>query len=154
MPDNNQQNPLEKLPPQNLEAEQSVLGSLLINKESITKIADKLLPEDFYKGSHAAIYSAMLRLYENREPIDILSLTNKLEEKNLLEKIGGRTYLATLANSVPTAAHVMTYAEIVRKKAILRNLINAATEITTLGYQEEAEDVSGRKRRPQAAEGP
>ncbi|NQU77098.1 replicative DNA helicase [Candidatus Falkowbacteria bacterium] len=142
MPNNNQQNPLEKLPPQNLEAEQSVLGSLLINKDAVTKIADKLSPADFYKGSNASIFSCMVSLYENREPIDILSLTNKLEEKNLLEKIGGRTYLATLANSVPTAAHIMTYAEIVRKKAILRNLINAATEITDMGYQEEAEDVS------------
>ena len=136
------QNPLEKLPPQNLEAEQSVLGSLLINKDAITRIADKLSPNDFYKDAHAAIFQSMLTLYENREPIDVLSLTNKLEEKKLLEKIGGRTYLATLAGAVPTAAHVSSYAEIVRKKAVLRRLINAATEITTLGYQEETEDVS------------
>lgn len=136
------QNPLEKLPPQNLEAEQSVLGSLLINKDAITRIADKLSPNDFYKDAHAAIFGVMLTLYENREPIDVLSLTNKLEEKKLLEKIGGRTYLATLAGAVPTAAHVSSYAEIVRKKAVLRRLINAATEITTLGYQEETEDVS------------
>lgn len=144
MPESTQSNinPLEKLPPQNLEAEQSVLGSLLINQDAIIRIADKLSALDFYKDTHAQIYESMLELYENREPIDILSLTNKLEEKNLLERIGGRTYLATLANAVPTAAHVVTYAEIVRKKATLRRLLNAATEITNLGYQEEVEDVS------------
>jgi len=144
MPESNQSNisPLEHLPPQNLEAEQSVLGSLLINKDAIVKIADKLSSFDFYRDVHGSIFQCMLELYENREPIDILSLTNKLEEKNLLEKIGGRTYLATLANAVPTAAHIITYAEIVRKKATLRRLINAATEITTLGYKEEVEDVS------------
>jgi len=141
MPENTT-NPLEKLPPQNLEAEQSVLGSLLINKEAITGIADKISPKDFYKDSHGLIFESMLSLYENREPIDVLSLTNKLEEKNILEKIGGRTYLATLANAVPTAAHVVSYAEIVRKKSILRGLINAATEITNLGYQEDVEDLS------------
>ena len=144
MPPSNQQNsnPLEKLPPQNLEAEQSVLGSLLINKDAITKIADKLSSKDFYKDAHASIFQSMLSLYENREPIDILSLTNKLEEKNLLEKIGGRTYLATLTNAVPTAANILSYTEIVRKKAVLRRLINASSEITALGYQEDIEDVS------------
>ena len=144
MPNNNQPNAnsIEKLPPQNLEAEQSVLGSLLINKDAVIKIADKLSANDFYKDAHAAIFQSMLQLYENREPVDVLSLTNKLEEKKLLEKIGGRSYLASLANAVPTAANVLSYAEIVRKKSVLRRLINASSEITAMGYKEDTEDVS------------
>lgn len=133
---------IEKITPQNIEAEQSVLGSLLIDKDAITKIADIVTAHDFYKDSHRLIFEAILSLYENREPIDLISLTNKLKEKNQLENIGGRTYLASLANTVPTAAHVASYAQIVRKKSTLRKLLHAASEITGLGYQEEVEDIS------------
>ena len=108
---------IDRLPPQNIEAEQSVLGSLMIDKDAIIKIADFLIPEDFYKNAHAKIYEAMLELYNNREPIDILSLASRLEETGQLEKIGGRTYLTTLANSVPTASHIVYYAKIIQKKS-------------------------------------
>ncbi len=130
----------EKITPQNIEAEQSLLGSLLIDKDSVIRVADIVRTEDFYKESHAVIYEAILDLFGRHEPIDILSLTSKLEEHNKLEMIGGRSYLMTLANSVPTASHVVHYANIVQKKATLRRLLTAAGEITSLGYNEE-EDV-------------
>ncbi|MFH1597498.1 MAG: replicative DNA helicase [Patescibacteria group bacterium] len=126
----------EKLPPQNIEAEQAVLGSLLIDKDAITKIADIILPGDFYKDTHNAIFESMVELYEKHEPIDILSLSNRLEEKGKLKEIGGKTYLATLANSVPTASHVASYANTVQKKSTLRRLIHTASEILGFGYQE------------------
>ncbi len=131
---------INKLPPQNLEAEQSVLGCLLIDKEAITKVADILRPEDFYKDAHGLILESMYELYEKREPIDLLSLANRLREKNQLEIVGGQSYLASLTNAVPTASHVATYASIIQKKATLRRLLKASGEITELGYQEE-EDV-------------
>ncbi|XOU94532.1 MAG: replicative DNA helicase [Candidatus Kerfeldbacteria bacterium] len=127
---------IEKLPPQNLEAEQSVLGSLLIDKEAITKIADIINPDDFYKDIHGMIYESMADLYQNREPIDVVSLSNNLNEKGKLETIGGRSYLASLANMVPSSSHIFSYANIVQKKATLRRLLNAASQITELGYQE------------------
>lgn len=127
---------LDRIPPQNIEAEQSVLGSLMIDKDAIIKIADFLSPEDFYKNAHAEIYQAMLDIYNNREPIDILSLSARLEEIGQLEKIGGRSYLTTLANSVPTSSHVVHYAKIVQKKSTLNRLIKAATEIAQMGYEE------------------
>jgi len=125
-----------KLPPQNLEAEQSVLGSLLIDKDAITKIADIIQPDDFYKDTNGMIFEAMVELYEHREPIDVVSLSNRLAEKGQLETIGGRSQLANLANAVPTSSHVVSYAEIVQKKATLRRMLEVASEITSLGYQE------------------
>jgi replicative DNA helicase len=131
---------LERLTPQNLEAEQSFLGSLLLDKDAMIKVADQLSPEDFYADKHRRIYEGMLDLYRRNEPIDLLSLGNRLTEKGELEQIGGRAELIALANSVPTASHVVHYAEIIQKKATLRRLLQAAGEITALGY-EEAEDV-------------
>jgi len=125
-----------KLSPQNLEAEQSLLGSILIDKDAIIKISDTVSPDDFYKETHKLIFESMLYLYEKREPIDLLSLGNRLEETNNAERIGGRTYLATLTNAVPTASNVITYAKIVAKKATLRRLISSATDIVGLGYDE------------------
>lgn len=130
------ENTIEKLPPQNIEAECSVLGSLLIDKEAIVKIADILTPSDFYNENHGEIFRAMLELFEERIPIDILSLSNKLEEKGKLKEIGGRSYLLSLAASVPTSTHVIHYAQIVQRKATLRRLISTATEIIGLGYKE------------------
>ena len=135
-------NNLEKLPPQNIEAEQSVLGCLLIDQEAITKIADLLRADDFYKTDHQKIYQAVLELYEKRQPLDILSVTARLEEKKELETVGGRTYLTSLVNSVATASHVVSYAQIIQKKSTLRRLINAATDIVNLGFLEEAEDIT------------
>ncbi|MDP2586355.1 MAG: replicative DNA helicase [Candidatus Komeilibacteria bacterium] len=126
-----------KIPPQNLEAEQSVLGCLLIDKEAIIKVGDILHPEDFYKETHGMILISMYELYEKREPIDLLSLSNRLKEKNQLDLVGGQSYLGSLTNMVPTASHVVSYAQIIQKKATLRRLIKSATEITELGFREE-----------------
>lgn len=129
----------ERIPPQNLEAEISVLGSLMIDKDAILKVANILAPDDFYKGSHNKIYEAMLDLYEHRDPIDILSLVNKLKEKKELEEVGGEAYLASLVNAVPTAGHITYYAKIAKKKAILRSLISASSKITDLAFSESGE---------------
>lgn len=130
----------EKIPPHNLEAEKAVLGSLLIDKDAIVRIADLVHPDDFYQDGHRLIFDVMLELYNQREPIDILNLSNRLEEKKLLESIGGRSYLMNLANIVPTASNVSNYANIVQRKATLRRLIHSAQEITGWGY-EETEDI-------------
>jgi len=130
----------DRLPPQSIEAEQSVLGSLLIDKEAVTKVADFLRPPDFYRDVHGMAYEAMLELYERKEPIDLLSLANRLEEKKQLDAVGGRSYLSSLANMVPTASHVVHYGQIVQRKSTLRRLIHAAAEMTEMGFKEE-EDV-------------
>jgi len=130
-----------KLPPQNLEAEQSLLGSLLIDKDAIIKVADIVGPEDFYSDKHRMIFESIIDLYGKREPIDLLTLANNLEEKEKLEDIGGRSYLVSLSNMVPTSSHVVNYAEIVQKKSTLRSLISSASEITEMGFNED-EDVS------------
>lgn len=132
-------NSLRKLPPQNLEAEQSLLGALLIDKDAIIKIADLISADDFYQTAHGIIYNAILELFERKEPIDILNLTSRLNELGKIDLIGGRTYLINLTNQVPSAAHIVSYAQIIQKKATLRRLISAASNILELGYQEEKE---------------
>ncbi len=119
-----------KIPPQNLEAEAAVLGSILIDKNAIVRVADVLAPEDFYSPAHGKIYESILALWEKRQPIDVLSLTNFLKERDLLAGIGGSGYLAELTNQVTTASHVEHYAGIVREKKVLRDLIRASAEIT------------------------
>ena len=126
----------EKLPPQSIEAEQSLLGCLMLDKNAIVKVVDFLQSQDFYRGTHQAIYQACQELFEKGEPIDLLSCANRLKEKGKLEEIGGNSYLTELVNSVPTASHVLNYAKIVQRKSILRNLINASYEIEQLGYDE------------------
>ena len=128
-----------RIPPQNLEAEKSLLGSLLIDKEAMIKIADKAQPDDFYSESNRLVYTTMAELYERHSPIDVLALGNRLEEKGHLQKIGGRAYLVELSNAVPTSANVEHYAEIVQKKATLRRLLHASSEISRLGYEEESD---------------
>ena len=130
----------KNLPPQNLEAEKSVLGSIFIDKECINRIIDFLKEEDFYDRAHQLIFGAMARLYESRSPIDLLSVTNLLEEQGQLASVGGAGYLTSLVNSVPTSAHVVGYAKIVQRKKILRDLIDTAHGIIGLGHQED-EDV-------------
>lgn len=132
---------MQRIPPHNLEAEQSLLGALLIDKQAIIKIADKVDADDFYKDSHGIVYDAMVDLYSKREPIDLLSLANRLDEADNLEKIGGRTFLTSLANIVPTSSNVVHYAEIVKKKATLRRLITASAKINELAF-EESEDTA------------
>ena len=131
--------PLEKIPPQNIDAEQSVLGSLMLDKNAVIKVADILKPGDFYRQVHNLIFETMIELYEKGEPIDFLSLNNRLEEKQVLEDIGGSAYLTTLVNTVPTAAHIIHYAKIVQRKKTLRDLIEAAQHISELGFSEEKE---------------
>ena len=125
-----------KLPPQNLEAEMSLLGSLMLDKDAIVKVADFLESRDFYKTTNRIIYEVMQDLFSRSEPIDILSVTARLREKNKLEEIGGNAYLIELVNSVPTASHVLSYAKIVQKKRILRDLISVSHEIGVMGYNE------------------
>ena len=128
---------LARIPPQNLEAEQGVLGALLIDRDAITRVADIVRAEDFYRDAHGQIFAAMLTLYEQHEPIDLVSLTDKLTSAGLLERVGGQSALAALANAVPTAAHVVSYARIVQHKATLRRLQQAAGKIAELGGQED-----------------
>lgn len=130
-----------KVPPHNLEAEQAVLGSLLIDKDAIIKVADILNPEDFYSDKHRLIFDVMLSLYQQRDPLDIVSLSNMLEERGQLTSIGGRSFLVSLSNAVPTAANVLQYAQIIQKKSTLRRMLTAASAIVQLGYQE-TEDVT------------
>lgn len=128
-----------KLPPQDLEAEQSVLGALMLDKDAIVSVADILSPTDFYKKSHSLIYGAIQKLWERREPIDILSVTAELKRTEELKEIGGSSYLTELINSVPTAAHVGHYAKVVKEKHILRDLINASAEITEEAFHPEGD---------------
>lgn len=123
-----------KLPPQNLEAEQSVLGSLMIDKNAIIQVADTLSPQDFYHPHNALIFEAILDLFQKHQPVDILSLTTKLKEKEALKDIGGSTYLSKLVESVPTSSHVGHYSQIVKEKKILRDLINASADITEKAF--------------------
>lgn len=127
---------LDRLPPHSVEAEASVLGALLLDREAMIKIADFLRPQDFYSPAHGRIYAAMVELFERRDPIDVLSVTNRLAERKEMEAVGGETTLASLAASVPTAGHVVHYARIVQKKATLRRLISAAADINDLGFSE------------------
>lgn len=129
----------DKIPPQNVEAEKSLLGSLMLDKDAIIKVVDFLQPRDFYKGVHHEIYSAMQNLFERREPIDLLSVSARLKEVKKLGEIGGNAYLTELINTVPTAAHVLNYAKIVQKKRILRDLIESSYDIGLMGYNENEE---------------
>ncbi|MDD4074402.1 MAG: replicative DNA helicase, partial [Candidatus Pacebacteria bacterium] len=126
-----------KIPPQDIEAEKSLLGSLMIDKEAITKVADTTHGDDFYKRNHQYIYEAIESLFSLGEPIDLISVASKLKERNQLEGIGGTTYLTELINIVPTASHVLAYAKIVQKKRVLRDLITAGSEISLMGFQED-----------------
>lgn len=130
----------DKLPPQSIEAEKSLLGCLIIDKNAIVKVADFLRPADFYRGIHQEIYQSAIDLFEKGEPIDLLSLSNRLKEREKLEEIGENSYLTELVNTVPTAHHVSNYAKIVQRKRILRDLIAASNEIEGLGYNE-SEDI-------------
>ena len=130
---------LDRVPPQNIEAEQSVLGSVLIEQSSIAKISDLLTPEDFYREAHRRIYRAAMGLFERGEAIDFITVTDVLRRENSLEQVGGISYITSLANGVPTAANIAFHAKLVQEKALLRRLINAATDIASMGYAESEE---------------
>ena len=130
---------LQRIPPQNLEAEMSILGCLMLDKDAIIKIGDVITSDDFYDSKNKLIFEAIIGLNEKNISIDILTVTNLLEEKQLLEKVGGSTYLTQLVNAVPSSAHVAHYAFIVRKKGALRKLINASGEMSALAFSEEGD---------------
>jgi len=132
---------LERIPPQNLEAEQGVLGSMLLDRDAIARVIESLRAEDFYRDAHRVIYMAMTELFERGEPVDLITVTNRLTVQGKIEDIGGATYLASLPNVVPTAANVDFYGSIVMEKSMLRQLISAGTHIAALGY-DAADDVA------------
>jgi replicative DNA helicase len=131
-----------KMPPQNIEAEQSVLGGVLIENGAIHKVMEVLTPDDFYREAHQKIYNSLLDLSERDEPADLITLTNELRKRDQLDSIGGASYVASLIDTIPTAANIGYYARIIKEKSILRKLIETATDIVTQGYQDR-EDVEG-----------
>ena len=125
-----------RVPPHDLEAEQSVLGAILLDELAVVKVSEFLEPKDFYRKNHADVYQASLELLQHGEPIDIVTVGSELEKMGVLERVGGRTYLAQLEQSVPTAANVEYYGRIVKEKATKRSLITTGGEIAGLGYDE------------------
>lgn len=126
---------LDRIPPQNIEAEQAVLGAMLIEREAISKVVELLRPEDCYREAHRLIFNAMLELFNKNDAVDMVTVIELLRKGDKLEGAGGISYITSLANSVPTAANVMYHARIVEEKALLRQLINAATNIASQGYE-------------------
>ena len=131
----------ERVPPQSIEAEQSVLGAMLIDKEAIAKVTEVLNADDFYREAHRVIFTAMLELYNKNEAVDLITVTDILRRDNKLEDIGGIAYITSLANIVLTAANVKYHADIVAEKSVLRQLVKVSTEIAAMGY--EANDEVG-----------
>lgn len=130
----------DRLPPQNIEAEQAVLGAIFLEEQALITASERLTPDDFYRTSHQRIYEVMLALNERREPVDLVTVTAELNDRKWLEEVGGVNYLSDLASSVPTAANVDYYSKIVEEKALLRRLIRVATNIAAEGYTS-GEDV-------------
>lgn len=128
-----------KLPPQNLDAELSILGGILIDNSAINRVLELITPSDFYRETHRKIFGAMLDISEKSEPIDLITLTDELKTAGTLDDVGGPAYIASLADGVATAANISYYAKIIKEKAILRGLISVATEIVTKGYEEQCE---------------
>ncbi len=131
----------DRMPPQNIEAEQSVLGAMLIEKEAISKVTEVLKAHDFYREANRTIYEAILDLFNRNEGVDLITVTEVLRRDNKLEGVGGIAYITSLANAMPTAANVLYHAKIVEEKALLRNLINVSTQIAGMGY-DGAEDAA------------
>lgn len=126
-----------KIPPQNIDAEKSLLGAVLIDEETLADISEHVTIKDFYEKRHSIIYGGMMSLYEKHNPVDLLTLTDELKRKKELDIVGGSAYLTDLTNYVPTSAHAEAYAELVAQKAVRRRLIKASGEISELGYNEE-----------------
>ena len=131
---------MKMIPPNNIEAEQAVLGSMMMKKSAVADAAELLNRSDFYRDAHGIVFETMLKLSNDNVPVDIVTLSEQLDKENLLEKVGGPAFIAGLANAVPSASNVTYYANIVREKADLRNLINAASDITAMAFDGE-EDV-------------
>lgn len=126
-----------KLPPQNLDAEKSILGAVLIDEDVLTRVSDKLSADDFYDPRHQHIFEAMLRLYERHQPVDLLTLSDELKKREHLDEAGGTDYISELTNQVPTAAHAESYSEIISQNAMRRRLITASGNIGELAFDEE-----------------
>lgn len=126
---------LERIPPYNIEAEESLLGSMLISRDAIVSVMDIINAEDFYRKTNQEIFNAIMELYIKGEPADPITIADNLKKKNLLDEVGGKTYIHSLISNVPLAANAEYYAQIVRNNSILRKLIYAATEIATMGYE-------------------
>lgn len=126
---------LMKTPPHNLESEQCVIGSIIVEEETLVPVAEILDREDFYIDAHKVIYDSMIELGNERKPIDMITLTNRLKEKGYLDQVGGVTYLTSITNMIPTTSNVKVYAEIVKKNSTLRKLIKASNDIISMGYE-------------------
>ena len=124
-----------KIPPQNIEAEQSILGGILLENSAINSALEILSKNDFYSEAHRRIFSVIVELSERNEPVDIITISNALKDKNMLDSVGGSAYIASLVDNVPSAANVANYAKIVKEKAILRGLISSATDIINSCYE-------------------
>ncbi|MGH2506143.1 MAG: replicative DNA helicase, partial [Ktedonobacteraceae bacterium] len=133
---------MEKLLPQNIEAECGVLGSIIIDPEAIVQVSDFLQAEDFYRDAHRTIYEAILHLYQNSEPADFITICEELERHNQLEHVGGASYITSLINQVPTSGNVEYYGHIVERHSTLRRLIHAAGQIAAVAYEESDADVA------------
>ena len=131
---------IERIPPQNIEAEQAVLGAMLIKKEAVVEAMEILRPEDFYRDAHRVVFEAIMAVFQNDSAVDMITVTEQLKKSDLLDKAGGVAGVTALANAVPTAANVVYHAKIVREKAELRELINAGSEITGWAF-EDSDDV-------------
>lgn len=129
-----EENNIRRIPPHSVEAEQSVLGSMLIDRDAIASASEVLSGDDFYRPDHKIIYDAMIELYQKNSPVDLVTLKNRIEEKGVLDQIGGINYLSDLAASVPTSVHIKQYVKIVEDKAMLRRLIKASDNIAALSY--------------------
>ena len=128
-----------KIPPQNIDAEKSLLGAVLIDEDTLADVSELVKPKDFYDKNHEMIYDGMLRLYEKHKPVDMLTLTDELKRKDHLSLVGGSAYLSELTNYVPTAAHAEAYADLVSQKAVRRRLIKASGDISEMGYDEDSD---------------
>lgn len=134
-----------RIPPHSIEAEQSVLGAIIMDHEAVVVASEILRPSDFYRPDHEQIYAAIMELYTSSSPIDLITIQDKLVQKGILEQIGGLNYLAELANTVPTSAHIKQYAHIVEERAVLRRLIKAGNEVIAKSYEgdETINDIMG-----------
>ncbi len=140
---------IDRIPPQNLEAEMAVIGSVMVDREMLAAVGEIVRPSDFYAHVHETIFAVLVDLYERGEPVDKISVSEELRQRNLLERVGGLSYISALMDTVQTAASARYYATIVREKAVLRSLIHAGTEITQLGYEGEADVASALDRSEQ-----
>ena len=128
-----------RIPPQNLDSEKAFLGSILLRPDAMNEVLDTISPHSFYAEKHRSIFMTMQELFNKGEPIDLVSLSTKLKEKSLIDRVGGPTYLAELVNFVPSAANLEHYGSIIQKKHKMRSLIEAAEQIVHLGYDESGE---------------